>query len=456
MIRVPLRDLRRAVEEMGALAGRRVDNLYQCGPRVFLLRLEPGPVWLLADATPGRARMLVTDAPPEVPHAPPVFGQILRRALRGGRVAGTSLVGEDRIVALDVDAGEGRRRLLLEALPHHPNLLLLSGDGEVLRVLDGEAAKHRGNPVGARYRPPPAPSFREERSLLPDFAGEGPFACNLVLDRLARADAEASRAERSSVDREKALARLRKLRDAVAGDLGALPDPERLREQGRLLLEHYAELKPGTAAFRGIALDPKLTPQENVDRVFRTAKKSERARPLLEARLEDLDARLAEAERGGPVEAVEPRRRKVPAPSPRLPYREFTSADGLRILVGKGGEDNDTLTLEVARPNDVFLHVRGTPGSHVIVPLEKGRKIPERTLLDAASLALHYSKMRYAAAADVTWTLRRHVHKPRGAKPGLVVVREEHVLRLRREPERLARLLATAGGESDEPVTPDA
>jgi predicted ribosome quality control (RQC) complex YloA/Tae2 family protein len=456
VIRLPLRDLRRAVEEMAALEGRHVDNLYQCGPRTFLLKLAPGPVWVIADATPGRARMLVTDVPPEAPDAPPVLGQILRRALRGGRVLGAALVGEDRILALDVETAEGRRRLVLEALPRHPNLLLLSGEGEVLRVLDGEAAKHRGNPVGARYRPPPAPSFKEEPSLLPEPPGEGPFAANFALDRLARADIEAGRGGRSEAAREKAIARLRKLRDAVAGDLAALPDPARLREQGRTLLLHYGELKPGSASFQGIALDPKLTPQENVDRIFKTARKSERARPILEARLSELEARLAEADRGGPVEAVQPPRRKAPAPSTRLPYREFTSADGLRILVGKGGEDNDTLTLKLAGPGDVFLHVRGTPGSHVIVPLEKGREIPEQTLLDAASLALHYSKMRLAGAADVTWTLRRNVHKPRGAKPGLVAVRQERVLRIRREPERLARLLATAGGESDEAVTPHA
>ena len=88
--------------------------------------------------------------------------------------------------------------------------------------------------------------------------------------------------------------------------------------------------------------------------------------------------------------------------------------------------------------------MRGTPGSHVIVPLDKGREIPQETLLDAASLALHYSKMRSATAADITYTPRKFVSKPKGAKPGLVQVRREKVLRLRREPARLARLLGSA------------
>jgi predicted ribosome quality control (RQC) complex YloA/Tae2 family protein len=61
--------------------------------------------------------------------------------------------------------------------------------------------------------------------------------------------------------------------------------------------------------------------------------------------------------------------------------------------------------------------------------------------VDAAHLALHYSKMKRADKADITWTPRRNVNKPKGAKPGLVAVTREKVLHLRREPGRLARLL---------------
>jgi predicted ribosome quality control (RQC) complex YloA/Tae2 family protein len=199
-------------------------------------------------------------------------------------------------------------------------------------------------------------------------------------------------------------------------------------------------------SFQGVELDPRLSPQENVDRLFQLARKSERARPILEARLKEMDGAVARAEAGEGMEDAPLRTvAKRPAPSTRLPYRTFQSRDGLTILVGKGGRDNDLLTLEVAGPHDLFLHVRATPGSHVIVRLARDQQLPQETLLDAATLALHYSKSKLAAAADVSYTPRKHVSKPRGAKPGLVQVRHEKVLRLRREPERLARLLATAG-----------
>ncbi|MGH7162645.1 MAG: hypothetical protein ACREID_04110, partial [Planctomycetota bacterium] len=77
-MRIPLRDLERAVEEQRALRGLHVENVYQCDARLFLLKLRPGPIHFVIDLHAGRARALVTDAPPPVPDAPPVFGSILR------------------------------------------------------------------------------------------------------------------------------------------------------------------------------------------------------------------------------------------------------------------------------------------------------------------------------------------------------------------------------------------
>jgi len=443
-MRFPIRDLRRAVEEQGALRGKTVDNVYQCDRRTFLLKLRPGPVHLLVDAHAGRARAVVTDRPPAVPDQPPVLGAILRRALRGGRVLGSTLLQDDRVIALDIGAGEPRR-LLLEAFPRHPNLYLLDAGGRVDRVLDGDAARHRGNPVGSTYELPKPPPAREEESVLPDdLSADEPFAANHALDALARGEREERREKKQGRDLAKVVARLEKTRGATERDLRALPEPDRLRRQGELLLQHYPELRQGMKSFQGVPLDPKRSPQENVDAVFRKARKAERGRPELARRLKELDGLLARLKAGEDVPERELPGRAKRAAKPkerRRPYRVFRSADGRRILVGRGGADNDETTLRVGRPHDVFLHVRGTPGAHVIVPLDKSEEIPEQTLLDAATLAMHYSKMRTAAVADVTWCARKYVSKPRGAKPGLVQVQREKVLRLRREPDRLARLL---------------
>jgi len=442
-LRLPLVDLKRAVAEQAGLRGTHIDNVYQVGPRAFLFKLKPGPIALLLDITPGKARVLVTDEPPEVPDKPPMFASILRRALRGGRLLGTMMLGEDRVFGLDMEAGGATHRVVVEALPRHPNLLLLDSEGMVERVMDGAAAKHRDNMVGSRYRAPPAPGFHDDESLLPDDLPRTPFAANHHLDYLVRTEASAQAEERDEKALEKTVARIQRALDGVERDLKKLADPARLRADGEFLLTHFSALTKGMAKFRGVALDKKLSPVENVDRIFLRARKAQRAKPALEQRRADLEEIKRRAVAGEFVPEKQIPGRKGVAQTPRRPYRVFLCAGGDRILVGKGGRDNDETTLKVAGPNDLFLHVRGTPGAHVIVPLRKGEQVKEQTLIDAGHLALHYSKMRNAAAADVTYTPRRHVSKPKGAKPGLVTVRQEKVLRVRREPDRIARLLMT-------------
>src|SRR2546430_393517 len=126
----------------------------------------------------------------------------------------------------------------------------------------------------------------------------------------------------------------------------------------------------------------------------------------------------------------------------RLPYRKFTSQTGAPILVGRSARDNDALTLRVAHGNDLWLHARGVQGAHVIVP-GAGESPDARTLADAALLAVHFSSAPGPDGAEVAWTHRKHVRKPKGAAPGSVVVTQEKVLRVRLEEDRLEVLLRT-------------
>ncbi len=117
-----------------------------------------------------------------------------------------------------------------------------------------------------------------------------------------------------------------------------------------------------------------------------------------------------------------------PAP-PRV--REYALADGWTALVGRSDADNDRLSLRSARPGDYWLHVRGWPGSHVLLRGPEGEE-PARDVLErAAALAAWHSKAREAGVVPVSCTLARHVTKPRGAKPGTVQIRKETVLKVR-------------------------
>ena len=144
-----------------------------------------------------------------------------------------------------------------------------------------------------------------------------------------------------------------------------------------------------------------------------------------------IDARF-----GGPAQPA-PR-----GPKARLPYRRFAGSGERAILVGRGADDNDRLTLDHARPHDLWLHARDEAGAHVVVPLERGEACPSELLCDAATLAAHFSQARGQARVDVTYVERRYVRKPRKSPAGQVQLEREKVFRLRLEPDRLARLLA--------------
>ena len=97
-------------------------------------------------------------------------------------------------------------------------------------------------------------------------------------------------------------------------------------------------------------------------------------------------------------------------------------SDGLdyEIYVGRNNIQNDHLTLKLAKNNDIWIHVKDMPGSHVIIH-SQGQKIPDDVINAGAMLAAYYSKGRLSTNVAVDYTLKKYVHKPNGAKPGMVI-----------------------------------
>jgi predicted ribosome quality control (RQC) complex YloA/Tae2 family protein len=114
------------------------------------------------------------------------------------------------------------------------------------------------------------------------------------------------------------------------------------------------------------------------------------------------------------------------------PYRTV-EIDGFTVLVGKSDEDNDVLTFEVAEPQDVWMHVAGHSGSHVVIRNpERLPAVPEPVLRRAAELAAWFSKGRPAKRVEVHVCRAGDVSKPRGFPAGKVLL--ARWTRLRVEP----------------------
>ena len=110
---------------------------------------------------------------------------------------------------------------------------------------------------------------------------------------------------------------------------------------------------------------------------------------------------------------------------------EYMLPGGWKVLTGRTDVDNDYLSLRVARPRDWWFHVRGMPGSHVILQGPPGEEASRQTLKRAAAIAAYHSKARGGGIVAVSCTRARYVTKPRGAKVGTVQIRKEIVLKVR-------------------------
>jgi predicted ribosome quality control (RQC) complex YloA/Tae2 family protein len=102
-----------------------------------------------------------------------------------------------------------------------------------------------------------------------------------------------------------------------------------------------------------------------------------------------------------------------------------------QVLAGRTDAANDHLSLRLARPNDLWFHIRGMPGSHVVLRVPRGAAPDRATRELAAAIAAYHSKARTGGTVAVTCTEARNVSKPRGAKPGTVAVQKESVVKVR-------------------------
>jgi predicted ribosome quality control (RQC) complex YloA/Tae2 family protein len=232
---------------------------------------------------------------------------------------------------------------------------------------------------------------------------------------------------------------------ALAARLADVAERDRLRESGDALYTHAHEVPPGATSFvpstnaaLTIPLDPELDPKANAQRYYARYRKAADALPHLEARRkalsvrrEALDVLAFEVGRADPPTLPEletdldvlegrPVRRAAPATARRRAPLRLDRPSGARIYVGRSPRENVEVTFRIARPDDLWFHARGIPGSHVVLQAPPGAA-PDDTDLDAAAdLAAAHSKAKDVPRVEIDYTERKYVRKQRDAAPGLV------------------------------------
>ena len=109
--------------------------------------------------------------------------------------------------------------------------------------------------------------------------------------------------------------------------------------------------------------------------------------------------------------------------------RELLSFDykGFQIFVGRNNKENEEISFSKGQPNDIWMHAKDIPGSHVLI-LRNNQKVPDDVLLHAATLACDYSKAKKGDKVTVDYCERKFVKKIKNSKPGNVIYTNFHSL----------------------------
>lgn len=252
---------------------------------------------------------------------------------------------------------------------------------------------------------------------------------------------------------------------AVEADQPKPGEADNLRTQAEWILALSHQIEPGQTRVevplateesesQQIQLDPSKTPVEYAQGLFKRAGKLERAAKILPARkaklstdlkfLDQLASDLQLAENQPEIAAVQtelqeagllghqqgknrPRKNAPKSGAKTSKPRRYISPDGVAILVGRNARQNDKVTFDHAKPDDLWLHVRAAPGSHVVIR-SGGQPVSEETLHMAAQLAAYYSNRRGERAATVAVTQRRNVTRVPKGRAGQVYMRNEETV----------------------------
>jgi predicted ribosome quality control (RQC) complex YloA/Tae2 family protein len=398
------------------------------------------------------------------------FDQALSKYLKGRRLTHLRTLERERYLILEFD-GSGRDEsresywLIVALIPALPEAFLVeAGSKQILarsRTVRDSSAEQQIWKWPAEGRSAPELPIREE--LVPSLE-----VWRQVVEKALSQEGQKKRAElalREIRDRLKTLRnRLKQSEDELQR---ARQEPEwgRLGEALKQSLYSLPEPVKGHWWIEGLQIPcgESQSPTLQLEKIFslerrkkrRIEEASSRAN-LSRQRIHELErwldpeldpiAHCSALERAAGIQSSGPRaqasaggRRAGPSVPSRWTGRTYFSREGLPLLVGRSRDENLELTFKIARGNDLWMHVRGRPGAHLLIPLPSGRSAALETLLDAAQLVIFHSGGKNWGKTEVDYTYKKYVKRIKDSSEASYV--QNKTLIVAPEPERLARLL---------------
>lgn len=342
---------------------------------------------------------------------PSSFAEALDKALRGMTLTSLEVLNEDRIVQMTFQKGKKLLYLVSEFFKK-PNCLLFDGN-ELLFSLNP--------PSETAHRPQ-----KEEKTISSQELEKIYFHEAFLKERKALTDQirnKLKKAQKQLLD----LETTRQHAERWAEDEKRAHLIQAFLHTFKSHAIHALDWETNTPII--LSIEPKFTPQQEIQRLFKLIKKKKTSLNHLKIRRQELTASIQNLEKElVKVETASELPHTPPAKSPtRLPYHSWTSSTGLTIWVGRSAKDNDLITFKMAHGSDLWLHAHHEKGSHVIVKLKKGEEADAQTLEEALQLALYYSQARSKKEGEVIAALRKYVHKPPKGKTGQATVSKHKI-----------------------------
>ena len=247
---------------------------------------------------------------------------------------------------------------------------------------------------------------------------------------------------------EKKIKKLNKTLTLIKNDIESSQSMNKIKEEGDILASVLYSVKKGMSSVKAydfynnkeidVELDPLISPNENLDRIYKKYNKMKRGLANAIRREQEvkdeisyLESTILFIENSTDVISL----REIEEELIKLNYLKslhtkkknklkkevrygLIENENYLILYGRNNLENDNLTFKVSAKDDYWFHVKDRPSSHIIV---KTGKLTDKTIEKAAKVSAYFSKASLGEKVTVDYTLRKNVSKPNGAKPGFVI-----------------------------------
>lgn len=465
-------DIKKITEELSLIIEEgKVEKIYQHSENDLIISIykKGNKYRLYFYLTSGLTRLhLISNNLAALP-VPSSFIMLMRKYLKNSIIKDIKQINTDRIVKLEFGTKTTTFYLIVELMDKSANVYFLNSDEKIL----GFFKYLKDIKIGKIYKLPKKSEIDiNTLSLSIKEQSDGAKLYNEIIEEkygIKTEKKDSNFLKQTLTSRlKKEIKKIKRLITNLKEDLQKANLYEKYKKNGQLLQTYFYLMKKGMREIELkdyeskekilITLDPELSPQNNIGKYFKKAKKYKSAKKIIPEKIKEAEKNLKillfflekltnikEKQQA----LIELNNIKVENPAYYYKYfekihnslknndslisrkkkeknktvsgfRYFISSTGKKIYVARNSRENDELTFKFAKGNNDWLHTRDYPGSHVIVSLSKNEKIDGKTLNEALQLALHFSKAKNNKSADVYYTKRKFLTKAKNSPVGKV------------------------------------